>query len=117
MSSGARARSLLRSVIRTLRTWPKEEREGLRRDAFRDFRADAHLTDQALVDQKLTEGEARLHYAIHYGVPYTKLEHVPTRHRIKPNEDLGVVPKGGDAYSNSKLAQAARRRAMKKQGA
>lgn len=30
-----------------------QEREGLRRDAFRDFRADAHLTDQALVDQKV----------------------------------------------------------------
>lgn len=82
---------------------------------MKEFRQDCGVEQEAVAEQKLTDGEARLHYAHHYGIPFMKLEHVPdTRHREAPGDVSGRLPSTGGSHLNTKLAAAAQRRKLRK---
>lgn len=87
----------------------------MKASAMKEFRQDCVVEHEAVAEQKLADGEARLHYAHHYGVPFMKLEHVPdTRHREAPSNIGGRLLSAGGSHSNTKLAAAAQRRKLKK---
>ncbi|KAK9814341.1 hypothetical protein WJX72_004145 [[Myrmecia] bisecta] len=119
----ARALSLYRQILRVGRTWsgPSSERAYIWDEAQRLFRQNQHLTDAEAIEHKLDEAESRLEYAVHYHIPYPRLEHM---HQFKPRQYMeppkldtsSRAPSSRDAEVADKLAAAAaRRRATQQQ--
>eukprot|EP00884_Botryococcus_braunii_P002093 jgi/Botrbrau1/11885/Bobra.126_2s0018.1 len=113
---------LYRTILRTGRNWsgPVHEKDYIAKEARRKFSEHMNADDLA-VDSLLEEGEQRLNYAVHYGIPYPRLHHAdqfPKRYFLDATTtDLGgPAPLPQDQDAASKLAAAIARRKKKLQG-
>jgi hypothetical protein len=115
-SAAARVISLYRQILRAAIHWADaEEKRYIRSEAAKQFRANRSTTG-AEQEAALKEGETRLHYAQHYGIPYPRLHHTKVRKRFAPQMDFGhSVPHSRDAKADSKLARAAERLEQQRQ--
>lgn len=105
-----RAISLYRQILRAAIHWADaEEKQYIRSEAAKEFRANRQVAGLEK-EVALKEGETRLHYAQHYGIPYPRLHHTKVRKRFAPKMDFEhTVPRSRDANADTKLAQAAQR--------
>ncbi|KAF6259999.1 complex 1 protein-domain-containing protein [Scenedesmus sp. NREL 46B-D3] len=92
MSSRSRVLSLYRTILRTGRSWqgPQEEREYIRQEARAVFRQHKHLASPAEIEAKLVEGRDRLDIAVHYRIPYPRMQHAPQFKR-REYQDVPII--------------------------
>lgn len=78
-----RVLSLYRQILRTARDWQSAannvnaEKQYIREEARRLFKANKHLSDTKQVQLKIGEAEARLHIGRHYRNPYPRPVYAP----------------------------------------
>lgn len=79
----SRVLSLYRQILRTARDWrsaannAEAEKQYIREEARRLFKANKHLTDAKQVQLKIDEAEARLQIGLHYCNPYPRPVYAP----------------------------------------
>ena len=78
VSTARRVRSLFRTLARAQRTWPKEEERVYIQQELMHLRHEAkRLEDTPIARDLLDSAEKRLAIALHYGIAYPRVAHIP----------------------------------------
>lgn len=69
-----RVLQLYKQLMRTSRTWSgkQSEKEYIRAESRKQFKANKTITDPATIEKQLFEGQSRLELALHYKNPYPR---------------------------------------------
>ncbi|CAK0782120.1 hypothetical protein CVIRNUC_005570 [Coccomyxa viridis] len=114
-----RVLSLYRDILRTSRTWKggHEEQQYITHEAQQVFRSNAAETNVDRIEDMVREGQNRLEYAMHYGIPYPRLHYAPQfpRRYVMDKPQMPDTPQqsSGSREITDKLAAAEARRKAK----
>ncbi|KAK9832279.1 hypothetical protein WJX74_005223 [Apatococcus lobatus] len=108
-----KALKLFRDLLKTAKIWKvPHEQKYIREEARAQFIANQHLKEPTEIAARIQDGMERLEYALHYGIPYPRLEHVKQftvrQYEEKPQDSVESPRITGQSKLDQALARKAR---------